>query len=358
MRFYYTFAIWLVTCVFLCLWPGWGLAQAQDATPAVNAPVITTPTLPSLLPTITPAAQSSEGVTRSYVVKEGDTLLTVAVEIGVDISEVGCLLSPTFDATQPLVIGTRLEVLPANLLCHRTQPGDTIQSLANLYGTDAATILTEPWNEFSVNQSSLALLPVGRYVHVLVRKTLCQAHDPACSNESMRLPIPQQDPTADSALPWLLDQQINSSPLAMLGRGGPFPRPAIDSVPANWPYGSGIFTWPIKGWLTQGYRYDHRAIDIAANWGTPVAAADRGVVIRSGWNNQGYGLFVVIDHNIDYVTLYAHLSRTFVEEGDIVAKGQLIGAVGSTGNSTGPHLHFEIRDFGRLVNPLALLLQN
>ena len=109
------------------------------------------------------------------------------------------------------------------------------------------------------------------------------------------------------------------------------------------------------GWLSQGYRYDHRAIDIAAVQGTPVTAADRGVVVRAGWNDQGYGRFVVIDHQIDYVTLYAHLDRILVHEGEIVGQGQVIGTVGSTGNSTGPHLHFEIRDFGRLTNPLELL---
>jgi len=78
-------------------------------------------------------------------------------------------------------------------------------------------------------------------------------------------------------------------------------------------------------------------------------------VIRAGWSNAGYGQFVIIDHNIDYITLYAHLSAIFVQEGDVVAKGQLLGHVGSTGNSTGPHLHFEIRDFGRRVDPLSLL---
>jgi hypothetical protein len=80
-----------------------------------------------------------------------------------------------------------------------------------------------------------------------------------------------------------------------------------------------------------------------------------GVVIRAGWNNQGYGNFVVIDHNIDYITLYAHLHQIYVEEGQVVAQGDLLGTVGSTGNSTGPHLHFEIRDFGRRTNPLELL---
>ena len=79
--------------------------------------------------------------------------------------------------------------------------------------------------------------------------------------------------------------------------------------------------------------------------------------MRAGWNEQGYGNFVVIDHQIDYVTLYSHLSDILVAEGDVVGQGQMIGTVGSTGNSTGAHLHFEIRDFGRRTNPLELLLR-
>jgi murein DD-endopeptidase MepM/ murein hydrolase activator NlpD len=78
-------------------------------------------------------------------------------------------------------------------------------------------------------------------------------------------------------------------------------------------------------------------------------------VLRAGWNNQGYGYFVILDHQIDYLTLYAHLDRVLVSEGEVVGKGQVIGTVGTTGNSTGPHLHFEIRDFGRLINPLEIL---
>ena len=87
----------------------------------------------------------------------------------------------------------------------------------------------------------------------------------------------------------------------------------------------------------------------------PVKAADRGKVIMAGWNPTGYGFRVVIDHGIDYVTLYAHLSDIYVKAGDVVGKGQVIGASGANGNITGPHLHFEIHDFGRLTDPLPLL---
>ena len=80
-----------------------------------------------------------------------------------------------------------------------------------------------------------------------------------------------------------------------------------------------------------------------------------GKVIYAGWNPTGYGFRVVIDHGIDYVTLYAHLSDIYVQPGDIVGKGQVIGLSGANGNITGPHLHFEVRDFGRLIDPRKVL---
>jgi murein DD-endopeptidase MepM/ murein hydrolase activator NlpD len=162
----------------------------------------------------------------------------------------------------------------------------------------------------------------------------------------------------DGFLAYMLDQPLTVSPMTAYAIGGPRAKnpTMIGPVPKDWPYGSGNFMWPVFGWMSQGYREDHRAIDIAASPGTFVTAADRGVVMRSGWNDQGYGMFVVIDHNIDYITLYAHLTEVLVKEGDIVSQGQIIGTIGSTGNSTGPHLHFEIRDFGRRANPLDFLV--
>ena len=135
-----------------------------------------------------------------------------------------------------------------------------------------------------------------------------------------------------------------------------FPSDAWAVTPyKDWPYGDGKFIWPVTGWISQGAHPGHVALDIAAPSGAPVKAVDRGKVIMAGWNPTGYGFRVVIDHGIDYVTLYAHLSDIYVKAGDVVGKGQVIGASGANGNITGPHLHFEIRDFGRLTDPLPLL---
>jgi murein DD-endopeptidase MepM/ murein hydrolase activator NlpD len=136
--------------------------------------------------------------------------------------------------------------------------------------------------------------------------------------------------------------------------------------------GTGRFGWPERGPITQpfgctdflGEPYDqtcptlhtHTGIDVGANYGTPIAAADAGIVslVNLGWGG-GYGNYVVITHGNGYVTLYAHLAAIDVSVNQPVQWGQQIGAEGSTGFSTGPHLHFEIRRNGVYQNPLSFL---
>lgn len=128
--------------------------------------------------------------------------------------------------------------------------------------------------------------------------------------------------------------------------------------------GTGRFTWPCAGVVTSafGFRHHpvlkrmigHHGIDFGAYSGTPIHAADSGEVIYSGWYG-GYGKVVIIDHGGDLTTLYGHQSSYVVEAGTRVKKGQLIGYVGSTGMSTGPHLHFEVRKNGTPINPMNYL---
>jgi murein DD-endopeptidase MepM/ murein hydrolase activator NlpD len=121
--------------------------------------------------------------------------------------------------------------------------------------------------------------------------------------------------------------------------------------PANAPISSGFGNrvHPILG-----YSRFHAGVDFSASYGSTVRAADSGRVIFSGWYG-GYGQTVVIDHGNGLSTLYAHASRLFVREGQTVEQGQPVAAVGSTGLSTGPHLHFEVRRNGNPVNPMGYL---
>lgn len=122
--------------------------------------------------------------------------------------------------------------------------------------------------------------------------------------------------------------------------------------------------WPVKGWLTSlfgmrkspftGRRVFHEGIDIACRTGTPVTASADGIVSRAGIKS-GYGKLVIVDHGYGYQTYYGHNSKIFVKVGQRVKRGDKISAVGSTGRSTGPHLHYEVRLNGTPVNPRKYL---
>lgn len=342
-----------IVCALLGCWIGLALlwqpatqAETLPQAPVVAPAAVSTPTPPSLLPTVTPTPAETLPLTNTYTVRPGDTLLLVALELGIDLATMPCVIAPDFALDQPLVIGNQLAAPEPNLLCHQVALGETLPAIAGQYRVPAEAIHSLPWNQLA-QQPLDAVLPPGHYLRIpLSQGQTLSNHDTPLGLSS-----------SQDFLSWILHQPVNSSPFEILGVGGPVPAAIRQTgpLPPNWPYGSGHFAWPLYGWLTQSYRYDHRAVDIAAPAGTLVTASDRGVVIRAGWNNQGYGNFVIIDHNIDYVTLYAHLSEIFVQEGQVVGQGEPLGRVGSTGNSTGPHLHFEIRDFGRLTNPLELL---
>ncbi len=244
-----------------------------------------------------------------YTVQPGDTLLSVALEFGRDLSLMPCATSPLRPEPITLQPGEVLRIPPAMALCHRAQAGEMVATVAARYHISSTAVLSEEWNGLTAVDQ---LLQPGRWVLI-------------------------EEPSAGVTIASIAHR----------------PTPTPTTVP--WPYGSGHFVWPLKGTITQRWSLHHRAIDIAAPWGSPIVAADNGKVIRAGWNTQGYGWLVIIDHGNDYLTLYAHLSSIEVPLGAIVRRGQIIGLEGSTGNSTGPHLHFEIRDFGRLIDPLTLL---
>jgi murein DD-endopeptidase MepM/ murein hydrolase activator NlpD len=145
-----------------------------------------------------------------------------------------------------------------------------------------------------------------------------------------------------------LAAQIRSAQGSSGGGGG-----APDFTPSS----AGL-VWPVNGPVTSGFgmRWGrmHEGIDIAASTGTPIRAAASGRIIYCGWMG-GYGNLVAIDHGNGLSTAYGHQSAIAVGCGQIVAQGQTIGYVGSTGHSTGPHLHFEVRVNGQAVDPLGYL---
>lgn len=137
-----------------------------------------------------------------------------------------------------------------------------------------------------------------------------------------------------------------------------FERPTV-SVPSLTPVNGARMTsrFGMRNHPVRGGRRMHKGIDLAAPTGTPVYATADGIVGLARWG-RGYGLYIKIDHGADLETRYAHLSRLAVAAGDRVEKGEVIGYVGSTGWSTGPHLHYEVRVDGVAVNPIHYMLAN
>ena len=148
------------------------------------------------------------------------------------------------------------------------------------------------------------------------------------------------------------DLRARSAKLASQIRTGSVNLPSTVSVG-----GSGQFSWPVNGQLTSGFGFRwgrmHEGIDIAAPTGRPIGAAAAGTVIVAGWGG-GYGNLVVVSHGT-ISTAYAHMSSIAVSNGQQVSRGTVLGAVGSTGHSTGPHLHFEVRVNGSPQNPINYL---
>jgi murein DD-endopeptidase MepM/ murein hydrolase activator NlpD len=129
------------------------------------------------------------------------------------------------------------------------------------------------------------------------------------------------------------------------------PQPTVSATP----HGTGNWVWPVGGYISQGYWELHRAIDIATRHGDLVMAADAGTVVYAEWGWAGYGNLVVVDHGNGFRSYYGHLYGFYVDVGEQVERGQPLGALGNTGLSTGPHLHFEIREDGVLRDPLDFL---
>jgi len=274
--------------------------------------------------------------TFTYVVQLRDTPWSMAVDFGRNIESLACSTAPYAPDPYNFRPGQTITIPALNTICHEVKAGQTIDEVAALYGVRADSIVEITWN--ALTQPPYILMS-GQHLLVYQREGVEQ---PLIALP--RRSLPRWDLSALPFDPANPPEGTHVTPDGYYWQG-------------VWPYGDGKFAWPLAGgWLSQGYnRARHRAIDLAVAIGTEVKAADNGVVVLAGWNSQGYGYRVVIDHNNHYLTLYAHLSNYYVKPGDVVEKGAIIGAVGSTGNSTGPHLHFELRDFGRLVDPLAYL---
>lgn len=278
---------------------------------ALNSGALIKPTIPS---SSVEEASALPNALRTYIVQSGDTAGLIASRFNLSLNTV--LWANDLSATSRLTVGQKITILPVDGVLHRIKKGDTIGHIATLYSTDVDDILAfnnlPPNGNISINDA--LIIPNG----------------------IMKVPIPKQ-----------------ASP-SLLGRLKKILSPSKQTIPER--IGSALrFLWPTTASrITQYFSWRHTGVDIAGPPSNKILAASSGVVIISGWQ-RGYGQTIVIDHGNGYRTRYGHASKLFVRAGEQVQRGEVIAMVGSTGRSTGPHLHFEVVRNGTRINPLQYI---
>lgn len=265
-----------------------------------------------------------------YVVQAGDSLFGIAERFGLKPETI---LWGNFDVLgddpHNLQPGQELNVLPVDGTAYTWHEGDGLNGVAKFFGVSPQEVLDWPGNQLDPGMDPAN--PVIAPGTVLVI--------PGGSREVPTWRSPRIS-------------RANPGVASILGPG------ACGAV-YDGPVGTGSFIWPTPLRYLSGFDFNpglgHPAIDIAGSTGHGITASDSGVVVYAGWNDWGYGYVVVIDHGNEWQTLYAHLSQVNVSCGQSVFQGTGIGAMGCTGNCSGPHLHFEVRYGDGFENPWNVL---
>jgi hypothetical protein len=263
-----------------------------------------------------------------YTVKAGDTIFDIATRFGLKPSTLlWGNLNRLGDNPEMIQPDQKLNILPVDGVYYQWAQGDGLTKVAQVLGVTPDDIISFPTNNLSpdtIGDLAHPNIPVGTWIVV---------------PGGYRNFITWSAPTIS---------RFNPGVAHLYGAGA-------CTTPSDGAVGTGTFTFPtVDHWLS-GYDYtpdaNHPAVDFGGSMGNAIYAADNGVVVYAGWNDWGYGNVTVIDHGNGFQTLYGHQSRILVACGQSVFKGSLIGNMGSTGNSSGPHLHFEMWDSGAHVNP-------
>jgi murein DD-endopeptidase MepM/ murein hydrolase activator NlpD len=301
---------------------------AAEPTPTQAIGVIEAPVLPldpasgirrqANIHTIIPDRPRTDLIT--YVVQEGDTVFGIAEKFGLKPQTIlwGNLYKLA-DDPHNLRPGQELNILPVDGIYYQWSPGDGLNGVAKFFGVKAEDIINFPANGLdptsigdftnpNIKPGTLLIVPGGKREF---------------ASWSAPVGITRDNPAAAKS--------IGSGSCGKISGGA---------------VGYGSFIWPANKHYLSGFDYsvdsNHRGIDVAGKTGEPVYASDAGVIVYSGWNDHGYGNMIVIDHGSEWQTLYAHLSAINVGCGQSVGQGEVIGAIGNTGNSSGAHLHFEM----------------
>jgi len=275
-----------------------------------------------------------------YVIRSGDTLDKISARFGLAKETIAWANDDKY--INLLNPGDKLIILPVDGVLYKTKSDETIQSIATKYKVSPYAIIDSEYNKLQNANPSTVLPPE---LPVMVPGGISD-EKPLYWN-----PPVQTHDKAGKVQQWVAPNAGASSNSAgdVSFAGGPGSCGFEPNV------GGGPLRVPLARYtVVRGFFPGHTGIDLQAPTGTPVYAAANGTVIFAGWSNWGYGNSIVLAHGALF-TLYGHLSRINVSCGQQVSAGTPIGAVGTTGNSTGPHLHFEIRPNGVPVNPVQYL---
>jgi len=262
-----------------------------------------------------------------YTVVRGDTVFGIAAKFNLKPDTIlwgNAELAENINLLKP---GKELNILPIDGALRVVQAGDTLENIARVFHGNVDEIIAFAGNDLDPSDPQIKI------------------------GQNIIIPGGWRD-----TVTWSLPVVGRNNTVSGAGRSS---EPGACNGNYSGPTGTFTFVWPANNHYLSGWDYNpntHPGLDIAAGLGAPIYASDNGVVVFSGWSNYGYGQLIIIDHGNGWQTAYAHLSQINLGCGAAIYQGQLIGLAGSTGNSSGPHLHFEMRNdtYGR-VNPWDFL---
>jgi murein DD-endopeptidase MepM/ murein hydrolase activator NlpD len=340
---------WLIatSLVLLVVYLGWQVKGSAAATPVpTSGTVMATPTIsPEVLAAKIPDFQQSNTSqfiqrnitlntiipnrsreeTVEYTVEKGDSVFGIAKKFNISPETVLWANEDQLnDSPDMLSPGMALKIPPVDGVYYKWKENDTLESVAQQFKAKLDDIINWPGNKMDLTDPQVQI------------------------DEWVMVPGGKREFRS-----WIVPQIARGKAGVSKSVYGPG---ACEGT-YDGAYGSGWFGWPSSSHVLSGNDFwsGHLGIDIAAFVGDAVYASDNGVIVFAGWSTGGYGYMVMIDHGNGYQTVYGHMSSVAVSCGQSVYQGQYIGAAGSTGNSTGPHLHFEIRLYGQFINPWYVL---
>ena len=254
-----------------------------------------------------------------YEIQEGDTIFGLAAQFGLEPDTIFWANTETLkDNVHFIQIGQPLYVMPTDGVYHAASGDETIADMATRFGVSTQIILNSQFNSFGIGADANYIPAAGqRIVFEGGSRDYISWSSPIIFTNIEDATSPEEAFHPGSCRSYYTG----------LGGSGEFSNPLSN---AAYRVTNGFYSW-------------HPGVDLAAPVGTLIYAADSGVVVFAGWHTDGYGNLIILDHGNGFTTYYAHMKSRFAECGQSLQPGELLGEVGSTGVSTGPHLHFEIR---------------